>query len=249
VPWVWFPLFLRDISSRLLIRLYPFPSSIPQPPKSFNAYTSLLSLRRPESFSPNSSLPPSTLSVLSLPISHGSCAAPPHPLPSLSPVASASSLPSISSSHPLSILPLTTDGNLFNGTENGKGKSKSREKKLCYETSAFFLRCDLPPSPSAESSVQEATGRREIVFFGDVEPDSLSLDPRNRAVWELVAEKFAAGVLDTVFVRPYLPSSACIPSQLLMSLYLLSLVPRSNVPTSPPAPTPPFTAISLHPIL
>jgi cAMP phosphodiesterase len=37
----------------------------------------------------------------------------------------------------------------------------------------------------------------------DVEPDSISLDPRNRRVWEEVACRFRAGILDSVFVSQF----------------------------------------------
>jgi cAMP phosphodiesterase len=46
----------------------------------------------------------------------------------------------------------------------------------------------------------EATGR-ECMMWGDVEPDSISLDPRNREVWALAARKFAEGKLSTVFIE------------------------------------------------
>lgn len=55
------------------------------------------------------------------------------------------------------------------------------------DSTAFFVRA-------------EATGR-EILVFGDVEPDALSLSPRNAAVWAEAAPKVAAGILAGVFIE------------------------------------------------
>ena len=55
------------------------------------------------------------------------------------------------------------------------------------ESSAFFLRDD-------------HTGN-EILIFGDVEPDSLSLSPRNAQVWSDAAPKVAAGLLKGVLIE------------------------------------------------
>lgn len=38
-------------------------------------------------------------------------------------------------------------------------------------------------------------------MFGDLEPDTLSLDPRNRRVWEVAAPKVAAGTLRAIFIE------------------------------------------------
>ncbi|KAL4975667.1 cAMP phosphodiesterases class-II-domain-containing protein [Aspergillus desertorum] len=55
------------------------------------------------------------------------------------------------------------------------------------ESSAFFLR-------------DQKTGV-EIIIFGDVEPDSISLNPRNRRVWEIAAPKVASGTLRAIFIE------------------------------------------------
>ncbi|TGZ79347.1 hypothetical protein EX30DRAFT_355758 [Ascodesmis nigricans] len=55
------------------------------------------------------------------------------------------------------------------------------------DSSAFFLRCDHTHS--------------EILLFGDVEPDTHSLDPRNMIVWSLAAEKIVVGRLNTIFIE------------------------------------------------
>lgn len=56
-----------------------------------------------------------------------------------------------------------------------------------YESSAWFLRND--------------STSKEFLFFGDVEPDSISHKPQNRLVWKTAASKICAGVLDTIFLE------------------------------------------------
>ena len=55
------------------------------------------------------------------------------------------------------------------------------------DSSAFFLR-------------DEHTGH-EVLIFGDVEPDSLSLSPRNGQVWSDAASKFTASVLTGILIE------------------------------------------------
>jgi cAMP phosphodiesterase len=63
-----------------------------------------------------------------------------------------------------------------------------------YDSSAFFLKHD----PS----------NREFLFFGDVEPDSISSAPRNLQVWRAAAPKLAANppTLSAVFLECSWPS-------------------------------------------
>lgn len=55
------------------------------------------------------------------------------------------------------------------------------------ESSAFFLR-------------DHRTGN-EIIVFGDVEPDSISMESHNKRVWEAAAPKVAAGTLRAIFIE------------------------------------------------
>ncbi|KAJ5491308.1 hypothetical protein N7539_002875 [Penicillium diatomitis] len=55
------------------------------------------------------------------------------------------------------------------------------------ESSAFFIR-------------DHHTGR-EIIIFGDLEPDSVSLEPRNKRVWEAAAPKVHMGRLGAIFME------------------------------------------------
>ncbi|KAH6636055.1 cAMP phosphodiesterases class-II-domain-containing protein [Chaetomium tenue] len=62
------------------------------------------------------------------------------------------------------------------------------DESVCvYDSSVYFIR-DI------------STGR-EILIFGDVEPDSISLSPRNRQVWQEAAPKIAAGKLSAIFIE------------------------------------------------
>ncbi|KAG9202358.1 3',5'-cyclic-nucleotide phosphodiesterase pde1 [Epicoccum nigrum] len=45
------------------------------------------------------------------------------------------------------------------------------------------------------------TPTREILVFGDVEPDSLSLSPRTAFIWAEAAPKIAAGILTGIFIE------------------------------------------------
>ena len=61
------------------------------------------------------------------------------------------------------------------------------EHACVVDSTAFFVR-------DFETS-------RELLFFGDVEPDSLSLCPRNHVVWAEAARKIAYGHLGSIFIE------------------------------------------------
>ncbi|KAK0645838.1 cAMP phosphodiesterases class-II-domain-containing protein [Cercophora newfieldiana] len=61
------------------------------------------------------------------------------------------------------------------------------ESYCVYDSSAYMIR-DI------------ATGR-EILIFGDVEPDTVSLMPRNGPIWEEASLKIAAGKLAAIFIE------------------------------------------------
>jgi cAMP phosphodiesterase len=66
-------------------------------------------------------------------------------------------------------------------------RSNSYEQFCVYDSSASFIR-DI------------ATGK-EVLIFGDVEPDSISLSPRNIRVWQDAAPKIASGQLLGIFIE------------------------------------------------
>jgi len=56
-----------------------------------------------------------------------------------------------------------------------------------YDSTAFFLSID--------------DQGREVLFFGDVEPDSVSSRPNNRQVWYEASERIKLGKLSTIFIE------------------------------------------------
>ncbi|KAF1976173.1 hypothetical protein BU23DRAFT_578582 [Bimuria novae-zelandiae CBS 107.79] len=59
------------------------------------------------------------------------------------------------------------------------------------DSSAYFIRTEATPT----------TPPKEILMFGDVEPDSISLTPRTAHIWSEAAPKIAAGILTGIFIE------------------------------------------------
>ena len=67
-------------------------------------------------------------------------------------------------------------------------RTNSNETTYCvYDSSAYFIR-DID------------TGS-EVLIFGDIEPDSISLAPRNKHIWSQAAPKIISGSLKGVFIE------------------------------------------------
>lgn len=66
-------------------------------------------------------------------------------------------------------------------------RTDSHEHICVYDSSAYFIR-------------DVATGR-EVLIWGDVEPDSISLSPRNKQVWSEAAPKIISGRLGGIFIE------------------------------------------------
>jgi cAMP phosphodiesterase len=67
-------------------------------------------------------------------------------------------------------------------------RTNSNETTFCvYDSSAFFIR--------------DITSGSEVLIFGDVEPDSISLSPRNKHIWSEAAPKIASGALKGIFIE------------------------------------------------
>ena len=62
-----------------------------------------------------------------------------------------------------------------------------QERVCVYDSSAYFIR--------------DIASGREVLIFGDVEPDSISLSPRNKQIWSEAAPKIAAGQLGAIFIE------------------------------------------------
>lgn len=74
------------------------------------------------------------------------------------------------------------------GTTAGVHPSNDHtSREVVVDSTAYFIRDDL--------------SGREMLFFGDVEPDSLSLNPRTAAVWSEAAPKIAAGHLRAILIE------------------------------------------------
>ena len=69
----------------------------------------------------------------------------------------------------------------------GYGRKPGQERVCVYDSSAYFIR-DI------------ATGH-EVLIFGDVEPDTISLSPRNLQIWTDAAPKIASGLLTAIFIE------------------------------------------------
>ncbi|KAK7428617.1 3',5'-cyclic-nucleotide phosphodiesterase pde1 [Neonectria magnoliae] len=70
----------------------------------------------------------------------------------------------------------------------GPGSPQGEQERVCvYDSSAYFI--------------QDQSNHREVLIFGDVEPDSISLSPRNLQIWQDAAPKIAAGNLRAIFIE------------------------------------------------
>jgi len=73
------------------------------------------------------------------------------------------------------------------GPIRGQQHAHPIDKACVYDSSAFFIR--------------DHSSGKEVLIFGDVEPDSLSLSPRTAQVWRDAAPKIVAGLLKGIFIE------------------------------------------------
>ncbi|GAP89788.2 putative cAMP phosphodiesterase class-II [Rosellinia necatrix] len=64
---------------------------------------------------------------------------------------------------------------------------QDKEALCVYDSSAYFIR--------------DGTTGREVLMFGDVEPDAISLTPRNSGIWQEAAPRIANGNLAAIFIE------------------------------------------------
>lgn len=70
----------------------------------------------------------------------------------------------------------------------GQNMAGDNNESICvYDSSAYFIR--------------DLESGKEVLIFGDVEPDSISLSPRNLPIWHEAAPKIASGVLRGIFIE------------------------------------------------
>jgi cAMP phosphodiesterase len=76
--------------------------------------------------------------------------------------------------------------------DTGRKESAQAHPDHCaIDSTAYFIR--------TESTL--TTPKREVLVFGDVEPDALSLTPRTARIWAEAAPKIAAGILTGIFIE------------------------------------------------
>ncbi|MCJ1402961.1 Rsp5p-dependent ubiquitination, sorting of cargo proteins at the multivesicular body [Xylographa trunciseda] len=125
------------------------------------------------------------LSVKSWSVSHGHCMKPhPHRGSSIPPMLPDQQYHSGRRDSSYTIAPPAA----IDRRRSSIGDPTSRLDNACvYDSSAFFIR-------------DEQTGR-EVLIFGDVEPDSISLAPRTVRVWADAAPKIVTGLLSAIFIE------------------------------------------------
>ncbi|KAF1844321.1 EF1G-domain-containing protein [Cucurbitaria berberidis CBS 394.84] len=82
----------------------------------------------------------------------------------------------------------------FSAPEQGRrasGVAGLSNDHCVIDSTAYFIRADSTST----------TPKREVLIFGDVEPDSLSLSPRTALIWAEAAPKIAAGILRGIFIE------------------------------------------------
>lgn len=134
------------------------------------------------------------LSVKTLSVSHGHCiekhshrgsnlsaASPPSPY-------SASPQPRSRTGSQYQLTPLTGRSSSISNVLGGDIRRTDSLEHVCvYDSSAYFIR--------------DVTTGREVLIFGDVEPDLISLSPRNKQVWSEAAPKIVSGRLGAIFIE------------------------------------------------
>ncbi|KAM3068702.1 3',5'-cyclic-nucleotide phosphodiesterase pde1 [Clarireedia jacksonii] len=83
-------------------------------------------------------------------------------------------------------LPQSRRNSTFQNTEN-MPQHTNEKQYYAYNSTAYFI--------------QDKTTLREVLIFGDVEPDSLSILPRNQYVWNDAAPKILEGRLKAIFIE------------------------------------------------
>lgn len=84
--------------------------------------------------------------------------------------------------------PMVRSNSQSSHSANDNLKADQYRQQYCvYDSSAYFIR-------------DMVTGK-EVLMFGDVEPDSISYSPRNRQVWNDAAPKIATGMLGAIFIE------------------------------------------------
>ncbi|KAJ4373256.1 elongation factor EF-1 gamma subunit [Neocucurbitaria cava] len=98
---------------------------------------------------------------------------------------------SLSFSLPTQSAPGTPGYSLPDAGRRASGGAVGPQDHCVIDSTAYFIRADSTLT----------TPKREVLIFGDVEPDSLSLSPRTSQIWAEAAPKIAAGILKGIFIE------------------------------------------------
>ncbi|KAF2431600.1 hypothetical protein EJ08DRAFT_182397 [Tothia fuscella] len=151
------------------------------------------------------------LAVKGFKISHGKCASNPHPQPELQ--VRRNSIPNPASSHIHQQLYSTphTPGDVvkLGHVEGGRRASMISQPSQPGTPTLYQQQQQQQQQPEIIQPVVDSTAffiradrtGKEILMFGDVEPDSLSLLPRTHYVWSEAATKIVNGLLTGVFIE------------------------------------------------
>jgi cAMP phosphodiesterase len=84
--------------------------------------------------------------------------------------------------------PVITPRPSFYQSQRSSPRMNPTDSPSCVvDSTAFFIR--------------DTSSHREVLIFGDVEPDPISLSPRNHYVWAEAARKIAFGILGGIFIE------------------------------------------------
>ncbi|KAJ4288660.1 elongation factor EF-1 gamma subunit [Kalmusia sp. IMI 367209] len=87
--------------------------------------------------------------------------------------------------------PLFTGNTATDSGRSGAVAGGNHADQCVIDSTAYFIRTEYTPT----------TPTKEVLMFGDVEPDSISLSPRTAHVWAEAAPKIAAGILSGIFIE------------------------------------------------
>ena len=127
--------------------------------------------------------------------------------------------------HRGSIAGLTDHQTPYNGSMHGEAANMTRQVSMSQNSvysapgtpgitprQSFYANQQPSPQMRALDSnpcvvdstaffIRDGESHREVLIFGDVEPDSISLSPRTYAVWKEAAHKIAHGLLGGIFIE------------------------------------------------
>jgi cAMP phosphodiesterase len=142
------------------------------------------------------------LAVKGFKVSHGKCASNAHPQPELQ--LRRNSIPlsnSLSHAQNYSTPHTPADINKLPHVEGGRRASMISQPSQPGTPTVYAQESTPPVVDSTAFFIRADKTGKEILIFGDVEPDSISLLPRTHYVWSEAATKIVNGLLTGVFIE------------------------------------------------